>query len=44
MRVEGLPACIDLVQHDRVSFFLGQKNFKYQGAGFGSQASLTVSF
>jgi hypothetical protein len=44
MRVEGFRAGIDLVQHDRVGLFFRQKNIEYQGAGFGSQATLTVSF
>jgi hypothetical protein len=43
MRLKGFWACIDLVQHDRVVFLLRQEDVEFQGAGFGRQATLTMS-
>ena len=34
MRLKGFSAGIDLIQHDRVVFFLRHEDFEFQGAGF----------
>ena len=43
MRLEGIRACIDLVQHDRVGFLLWHEYVELQGARLGCQATLGVS-
>ena len=43
MRLEGFGACIDLVQHERVSFLLWHEYLELQGAGLGCQAALGMS-
>jgi hypothetical protein len=43
VRLEGLRACMDLAQHDRVGLLLRHMYLELQGAWLGCQATLDVS-
>ena len=43
MRLKGLRACIDLMQHDRVGFVVRNEYVEPQGTGLGRKATLGVS-
>ena len=43
MRVEGLRACIDLVQHDRINVLLRHEYLEFESAWLSCQTTLGVS-